>query len=411
MNRKQLITLLVLVIVLGGAGLLIRNQQKESYHSNNPNVGKKLLGDFPLNDVGHIVFKQGTNELNLAKKSDLWRVRERNDYPANYSEISQFLIKARDLKIVQSEKIGASQLPKLGLVASQNSDAALVVEFKDQSDKPIKSLLLGKKHTRKSTHPSPYGDFGGEDGGWPDGRYVQVGSDSGNVALISDALSNIEPRPEQWLNKDFFKIEKASSISVTFPTATNSWKLTRETESGDWKLAEAKPGEQLDTSKASGVANPLNSPSFVDVATTAQLLDKPTVATIDTFDHFTYTLKVGQKTNDNYPVAMTVSAQLPKERTAGKDEKAEDKAKLDKEFKDGQKKLEDKLAQEKSFEKWTYVVSSWTVDPLLKERGQLLVEKKEEPKKEESKTEAKSPPEPPKTAGTTTNAPAAPENK
>ena len=80
---------------------------------------------------------------------------------------------------------------------------------------------------------------------------------------------------------------------------------------------------------------------------------------------------------------VAVTAQIPKERTPGKDEKPEDKARLDKEFKDKQKKLEDKLSQEKAYEKWVYLVSNWTVDSLLKDRAQLLVEKKEEPKKEE----------------------------
>ena len=78
-----------------------------------------------------------------------------------------------------------------------------------------------------------------------------------------------------------------------------------------------------------------------------------------------------------------MTAQIPKERTPGKDEKPEDKARLDKEFKEKQKKLEEKLAQEKAYEKWVYLVSNWTVDSLLKERAQLLVEKKEEPKKDE----------------------------
>src|SRR5213075_2206811 len=116
--------------------------------------------------------------------------------------------------------------------------------------------------------------------GFPDGRYVKVGTDSENVSVISDALANIEPRPEQWLNKDFFKVEKAKSVAVNFPNATNSWKLTRESETGEWKLADAKPTEQLDSSKASGVANPLSSPSFADVATKTKPeelgLDKPT---------------------------------------------------------------------------------------------------------------------------------------
>src|SRR6266581_3967534 len=381
MNRKQLITLLVLVVLIGGACLMLLRNQNKSWEGANPALGKKLLGEFPVNDVGHIVIKQGNNELNLAKK-DVWRVRERNNYPADYSEVSGFLVKLQDLKIVQDEKIGPSQLSRLSLTPGPGTNAAVVVDFKDQSDKTIKSLLLGKKHMRKSDRPSPMGDMGEQ--GWPDGRYVKVGNTE-NVSLISEPFERIEPKPEQWLNKDFFKIEKARSVAVTFLNATNSWKLTRDTQTADWKLAEAKPGEQLDASKASGVANPFSSASFVDVAINApsETTDKPIVATVDTFDNFNYTLKVGQKTNDNYPLAMSVSAQLPKERTPGKDEKPEDKTKLDKDFKEKQKKLEEKLAQEKTFENWVYLVSSWTVDPLLKERSQLMVEKKEEPKKEE----------------------------
>ena len=388
MNRKQLGILLVLVIVLGGAGILLRKRQNASWDSGNAAIGKKLLGDFPVNDVAHIVLKEGTNEVNLAKKDDLWRVRERNDYPANYSEISDFLLKARELKITQTDKVGPSQLSRYGLVTGAATNAAMSVEFKDQADKSLVSLLLGKKHMKKSDRPNPYGGEMGEEG-WPDGRYVKAGTDSENVVLISEPLANIEPKPENWLNKDFFHVEKVKSVAVAFPAATNSWKLSRETESGEWKLADAKPTEKLDTSKASSVANPLGSPAFVDVSTKAKPeelgLDKPTTITVNTFDHFTYTLKVGPKTNDNFPLTVAVSADLPKERTAGKDEKAEDKDKLDKEFKEQQKKLEEKLAQEKSYDKWIYLVSTWTVDPLLKERSQLLVEKKEEPKKDEAK--------------------------
>ncbi|HXU79525.1 MAG TPA: DUF4340 domain-containing protein [Methylomirabilota bacterium] len=382
MNRKQLILLLVLVVVLGGAGLIIRKQQNQSWVPQNSGVGKKLLGDLPVNDVARLSLKQGTNELNLVKKENLWRVRERNDYPAAYSEIRDFLIKAGDLKIGQIEKVGPSQLGRFELAAGQGTNAALTVEFKDQADKTLRSLLLGKKHMRKSDRPSPYGaEFGG-DQGYPDGRYVKVG-DSGDVALISDALANIEPKPEQWLDKEFFKVEKIRGIAVAFPAGTNSWKLTRESESGEWKLADAKPGESLDPGKASGTMSPLSSPSFADVATAKPEelgLDKPTIVTVDTFDEFTYTLKVGAKTNENYPMAMTVAAALPKERAPGKDEKAEDKDKLDKEFKEKQKKLEEKLAAEKGYEKWVYLVSNYSLEPLLKDRSALMAEKKEEKK-------------------------------
>ncbi len=390
MNRNQFSLLLFLVVVLGIAGLIVYNKQNDLGKSGDPAIGKKLLPNLAVNDVAHIWLRQSTNQLDLAKKDGTWRVRQRNDYPANYSQISDFLIKAADLKIVQSEKVGPSQLGRLELSPGQGTNAALEVAFKDQNDKQLQSLLLGKKHMQQSKTPSPYGD--GESG-WPDGRYVKVGANSDTVDVISDPLSNIEPKPDQWLNKDFFKVEKVRSVAVAFPEPTNSWKLSRETESGDWKLADAKPSEQLDSSKTSSVSNPLSSPSFTDVDTTSkpeQLgLDKPTVVTLDTFDNFTYTLKVGVKTNDNYPLLVSVAAQLPKERPPGKDEKPADKDKLDKQFKEQQKKLEDKLAQEQAFQNWTYLVSSWTLDPLLKTRTQLLVEKKEEPKKSEPKKDEK----------------------
>ena len=118
-------------------------------------------------------------------------------------------------------------------------------------------------------------------------------------------------------------------------------------------------------------------------------LDKPTVVALETFDDFKYTVNVGAKTNDNHALTVAVTATWPKERTPGKDEKPEDKEKLDKEFKDRQKKLGEKLAAEKKFEKWTYLVSGWTVDSLLKERAQLLVEKKEEKKEVADKNDEK----------------------
>jgi hypothetical protein len=391
MNRKQLIILLGLVVVLGIAGLALHKRNQTSWQGGGrQGAAAKLLGDLPVNDVASIVIKGGTNELVLARQDNLWRVKQRNDYPANFTEISSFLLKAADLKAVQTEEIGPSQLGRYKLLPpGPATNTAVLLELRDQGGKVIKSLLLGKTHMRKSEgRPSPMGEMG-ESEGWPDGRYVMVGTGAKTLAVVSDPLSNVEARPESWLNKDFFKVEKIRSIAVAYPVATNSWKVTRDTETAsDWKLADAKPDEKLDSSKTSSFSYALSSPSFTDVLPADTKpeqtgLDKPTVVTIDTFENFTYAIKLGQKTNDNLPTVVAVTAQIAKERTPGKDEKPEDKAKLDKEFKDKQKKFEDKLTQEQGYGKWVYLVSNWTVDSLLKERNQLMVEKKEEPKKDE----------------------------
>jgi len=387
MNSKQLVTLILLVAVLGGAWYLLQNRQGAFNQGSGSTItGKKLMGDFPVNDVAHITVKEGTNELNLVKKDNFWRVRERSDYPANYPQLTEVLLKLQDLKVGQAETVSAAQLARLGLVAGNGTNAAVVVDFKNKDDKPIKSLLLGKKHMKKSDRPSPMGDPGEDAGGWPDGRYVKL-SDSDSVAVISDALANIEPKPDQWLNKDFFKVEKVRSIAVTYPTATNSWKVSRETETGEWKLSDAKPTEQLDSAKTSAFGNALNSPNFSDITSSIKPEDLATNVVIQTFDDFTYNLKVGAKTNDNIPLVVAVSANIVKERAPVKDEKPEEKTKLDKEFQDKQKKLQEKLDQEKAYEKYTYLVSNWTLDSVLKDRSQLLAEKKEEPKKDETKAD------------------------
>jgi hypothetical protein len=104
-------------------------------------------------------------------------------------------------------------------------------------------------------------------------------------------------------------------------------------------------------------------------------LNQPTRVKIETFDGFAYDIKVGMKTNDNYHLTLAVAGSFPKERAAGPDEKPEDKPGLDKAFTDNLKKLEDKLAQEKAFEPWTFLVSAWSVDSVVKERADLLAEK------------------------------------
>jgi hypothetical protein len=170
---------------------------------------------------------------------------------------------------------------------------------------------------------------------------------------------------------------------VTFPTATNSWKLARDVEAGDWKLADVKPDEQLDTNKIAGVITPFASPTFNDVLSkTARPeengLDKPIVVSVDTFDDFNYSVKLGRKLGEDYPLTLTVTADLSMDRPHGKDEKADEKEKADKAWSERRKQLEEKLKQARTFENWTYLVPAWNVDPILKERKDLLVEKKEE---------------------------------
>jgi len=388
MNRKQLLIVLVVGLVLGGIGLYLNKQKSASYSSTSRLATDKLLGDFPVNEVAQVSIRQSTNGVNLVK-GDVWTVTERENYPASSAEIIELARKLWDLRSAQSQKIGESQLGRMELLPPDKggTNSATLVELKGKDGKVIRSILLGKKSMRGGGDDQ----FGG--GGFPNGRWIYLPDKPGTTYLVTEAFAEIEPKPERWLSKDFFKVEKIKSIAVTFAEATNSWKLTRETETGEWKLADAKPEEKVDSTKTSSFSYALSSPSFTDVTiglSPAQTgLDKPTTAVLETFDHLTYTVQVGAKTNENVYLTVAVAGDLPNERTPAKDEKPEDKEKLDKEFKDQQKKVEDKLAAEKKLAKSTYLVSNWTVDSLLKERSTLLAEKKDEERKEGQPAEPK----------------------
>jgi hypothetical protein len=376
MNRKQFIVLLVLVAVIGAAGLMVHRRSSQSWQSAGATIGQKLLPNLAVNDVAQITIQSGTNMLNLAKRDNLWRVAERGEYPADFSQISSLLLKLADLKIIQTEEIGPSQLGRFDLLpAGAGKNSGTLVTFKDESGKTLDTLLLGKTHMSKPAGNSQAGGMGDE--GWPDGRYVMTGSGGKTVDVISDPLDVVQPQPAQWLNKEFLSIEKPRLIEAQFPEATNSWKLTRASETNDWQLAGAKPGEKLDSSKISSVTSPFSSPSFNDVAPLKPgSATNSTVLTVKTFDGFTYVANIAPKQDDNYPVSFTVAANLPAARPAAKNEKPADKARLDQEFKDQQAKLTEKLAKEKQFENWVYYLPSYSVDEILKDRGQLLAEVK-----------------------------------
>jgi hypothetical protein len=384
MNRKQVVSLIIALIVIGGAGLLVYKNKTKSWEASGAQLGAKVVKDFPMNDVEQIRIKQHAGEVHLVKKSDLWVVQERNGYPANFGNISEFVKKVWELKVARPMPVAEKQLARLELTPpDKGTNSGTVVEFKEKGGKSAASLVLGKKHMKESAGNSPYGG-----GSWPDGRFIMVGNDPKTVALVSEAFANIEAKPEEWIDKDFFKVENHKSITVSSPNVSNNWAVVKESQTNDWRLADAKASEQLDTGKASGVTSALSYPSFNDVATNTAPdqtgLDKPTVAKIETFDGLRYEVKIGKKLadKDDHYMQVAINGNFPKERTPGKDEKPEDKEKLDKEFKEKLAKQEEKLKNEKAFEQWVYIVPKYTLEPLLKARQELL---KEEPKKEEEK--------------------------
>ncbi|HEV2007623.1 MAG TPA: DUF4340 domain-containing protein [Burkholderiales bacterium] len=389
MNRKTFLTLLVVLLVLGAAGAALFWQDLSAWRNADAKIGSKLFDKLAINDVAQIRIVDGKGEVVLAIKDKRWVVRQRGDYSANYQDIGDLLVKLPDLKVVQTENVGDALLPRLKLVqpgdntsknltkdatkeaakdaskdAKDADSAGTLLELNDKGGKVVATLLLGKKVIKIEDSPLPIKQE------TPVGRYV-LSPGSHTVLVVSDALNSAEAKPERWLAKDFFKAERIKSLAASGDGG--QWKIARDEEFGQWKFADGT-GE-LDASAAVAAVNALTALAFTDVAidVKADSFDKPRTFVAETYDNLTYTVKTAKKPDgDNYYLSFAVSGEPPRERTPEKGEKPADKERLDKQFADGLKKLDERIKLEKSLAGWTYVVAGKSLQPLQKDRAQLI---------------------------------------
>ena len=108
---------------------------------------------------------------------------------------------------------------------------------------------------------------------------------------VSDPLNSVDPKAADWLDKDFFKVEKPQIDFLCLHQRRQFLEPDRAQANparGCWR--NSKPGEVLDTNKVSSLASTLSYPSFVDVAADAAPdktgLDKPLAVTIDDLRSF-----------------------------------------------------------------------------------------------------------------------------
>lgn len=385
MNPKQLSILAVVAIVVGGIGFTVYKKQKASWEDSNSGQGGEIFAELPINDVAAMTIQATNGAVHLVKQGDGWVVKERDDYSADFDAISKFLRTLWELKAVQRPNVPASQLGRLHLVAPSEAEdpesSGVVVKLQGEAGNELATVTLGKQHMRKSQGNPAMG--GG--GSFPDGRYIMVGNDPSTVALVSEAFSSIKGDPKEWLDNKFFKLEKVRSISYEPAAKTNAWKVTRESETGDFSLVDAGENEELDTAKTSGFKWLMSSASFVDVVPRDNPaeetgLDQPTVAKVETFDGFQYVFKIGKQDEDeNYHLAFDVEAEFPKPAEADKEAKKDGEEKQDNaeagEEKTDLAELKQKLEQERKLAGNTYLVSKWTLDALMKPRSEIVKEK------------------------------------
>ncbi len=385
MGTKTLVRLVIALAVLGGAAAFFHFAGSGGAVSEvgSTTDKKKVYPDFPINEIAKITIQQKETSLSLNKGETSWEVAERAGYPANVEPVVGLLREIWDLNIVQPITVGRSQYGRLGLLdpAAQETsteEAATVLAFQDNEGKDLASLWLGKVFERNEGRPDP---FGGGMAKTDAGRYVKRG-DGNSVYLVAETFADVKTEAPEWLDKTFFRVEKVKSIEIVTANKADDWKLERDSEDGDFTLVGATDAEKLDANKTASMKSAFSNPQMEDVFVGDEAKEQKTEAAtfkIVTFDGFTYEISVGEKNDLNeLPLVLKVSGEFPKERKKGEEESDEEKKKLDQEFSDNLASLQKKLADEKRLEGHVFKGRSYLVDSILKKRGELMEEKKEE---------------------------------
>lgn len=387
MNKRQVIILWVIAIVLGIAVAAVKLTQKDATQSATHRApGQTLFEKFPAAEIAGVAIKGAQGSVTLTRKGDKWVVAEREDYPANAGYVNDFIRTLDELKVTRGMEAGPSFAPRFGMDESsaKAEDRGLTAVFKDAAGKDLATVSLGK-NIESGADAGPFGGAGAV------GRYIRNHADESGFYAVSEMFPSVNDEPSRWLADGFFSPEKIKSISLSGKNSDDIvWKITRDTEEAEFKLEGAAAGEVLDTTAATPLKSLFSYARFDDVVPSAEVAgradaDGKRKAVIETFEGFIYTLSItpakpaaaaegdaAAPASEQVLLAVSVAAELPKERKKEEGEKEEDAKTKDAAFTERLKTLTEKLEKEKAFEGRTFLVSKSTVEALLKERDQII---------------------------------------
>lgn len=389
MNGRQFLLVLVALAVLVAGGWAVFNWKRGSYEVADSRVGQKLLPGFKVDEVGEIAIVEPAGTVTLVRAERGWTVKERGGYPADVEAIRDLLLKLEAAKVVQAEGLTDAFRSRLQLAApgsgAKPEETGTVLELKARDGKPLARLVLGRKTTKPANMPGLPVDS------VPSGRYVLVTADPQRANVVAEPLSAVAANPQQWLARDYLRIERIRTLTVLGPDGRERWSVVRPDEAAGWTWS--APG-RLDGGKAQDAASALTSMRIDDAAAgvgdAEAGLDKPVTVRAQTFDGWTYALRIGKSApEDRYHVKASVTGTVPEKRTPRPDEKAEDKEKEDKAFVERQAALKAKLEREQALGARTVLLAKATVEPLLRERSALVAPEKKDDKKGERKAAAR----------------------
>lgn len=380
MNIKTLTILGIITVALIGTAILM-SQQKETVL---PQTGQPVFPGLmsKINEVSELVVNVQSETMTIVRDGESWKVKEKDNYPANMGKIREVLIGLGELKILEAKTKKPELYEKLGLenVEAEGS-ISTGVTLKDSAGTTLAEVIIGKQRPFKG-NPSQ------------DEVYVRKVGDPETWLAIGKL--SIEKNLSEWLDKDFLEVEpkRVRRVRITHPDNTTLVLEKENPDDLDFKVTNLLEGEEIQSQfSVNHIVSTVTSLSLDDVQPNSEISfedESVVTATFETFDGLEGTVKLFRKDEKNYVKVSAVfnadliwksepeedsetETQAEGEGDQGQDIEKEETVKLEKPKIKPEAEVKAEIkALNKKVKEWIYIIPKFRADTILKKPEDLI---------------------------------------
>jgi hypothetical protein len=253
MTSKRLFISAALLVVIA---VLLHFYNDRSGSQQDPMLQKSLMNTDLVERIDEIVIETPEAELHLAKVSEGWVLKDRDDYPVDMKALFELLDKMTHYRPATVITRDAERLAHFKLQSATETDDADTIgkriSFRE-SNRTLFSILIGR-------HREAAGATGLSQ---PDGTYIRIGDETA-VYLIKENLQ-IDPDSTDWIRKTLIGIEQEQIKAIRFETPTARFAFERDRPDDELVIPHHSERETIDSWERSTVLNALKSFEIDDI--------------------------------------------------------------------------------------------------------------------------------------------------
>ncbi len=295
MKLKTLSMLAIIAAVLIIVAVFMAEQQEPG----TPTTGQPVFPELEtvINDVTELSVATQSGTITLYRQENIWRVKEKYDYPADLGAVRETLIGLAELTTLEPKTRKPELYEKLGLqdVEAEGS-LSTGITLKDATDNTVAAAVIGDD--RPAQGKSGYKEL-----------FIRKAGDP-QTWLVQGRLT-VEKNPGKWLDKGLTQIEtkRVRRLVVTHPDKTRLVVEKAKPTDLNYQVANLPEGLEIESQfTVNNIVSTVTSLSLDDIKPQNEVPfdDQPVrTAVFETFDGLQGTVQLLPKDEKTY---VTISA-------------------------------------------------------------------------------------------------------